>query len=416
MLARRRNACGSLERSQDLGRLLADLRLKVGDLLFQCADARMARQQRRGQFRDLRPQRALALAQALDELRVEDLFGGVDRPALVENALHQLRTRLRLGARRARPRQLGIDVAELLGGEVADLRTCLIDVEEVVRGAVIRDRLLGLGHIFAQPVDLLLQPQGRRDRRFALSVLLQRYEGFRDAVGDLCRKLRIGGGELHPDDAGPLQRKDGEPIEIALHDTLADAGIERILAHSERHHERADKRGVACGIEFRALRQVKRIDHRIGDLARAQHLDLALDGGFVEIGLPVPGNVARTRKRRFPLLDEDARVGRVERRHIAEAEIGAGGGDDGQKRQEPGAPPERPRQGMDIQFGLTNLRHRRSNSRGRSLSRNSLAVGAHTSRPYFAPKHPFLHLPDSGEPHRIMVRGTLTPKTIVNQD
>ena len=56
-----------------------------------------------------------------------------------------------------------------------------------------------------------------------------------------------------------------------------------------------------------------------------------------------PASLARPRQRRFPLLDQDARVGGVERVDEAEADIGADRRDDRQKHKQPGPAPERAR-------------------------------------------------------------------------
>ena len=113
-------------------------------------------------------------------------------------------------------------------------------------GAVVGDRLLGIRHAPAQPLDLLLQPFGRGDRRLPLGVLLQLDEGVGDGVRDLRRKHRIGRGELDADHPRLLQRKDRQPLEIALHHPLADGGIGRAAAEPDRDQQRADERRLAA--------------------------------------------------------------------------------------------------------------------------------------------------------------------------
>ena len=54
--------------------------------------------------------------------------------------------------------------------------------------AIVGDRLLRLGDACAQPLDLLLQPVGRRNRRLALGILLQLDESVRNRVCDFGRE------------------------------------------------------------------------------------------------------------------------------------------------------------------------------------------------------------------------------------
>ena len=112
--ARSGDASGGLQRLQNLGGLLADLLVELGDLLLQRADARMGRQQRGGKLSDLCAERALPLAQPLDQLRVQHFFGCIERAALLKQLRDELRPRFSLRARCARTRELGVDVAKLL--------------------------------------------------------------------------------------------------------------------------------------------------------------------------------------------------------------------------------------------------------------------------------------------------------------
>ena len=197
--------------------------------------------QRRRKLGDLRAERALPLAQPLDQLRVQHLLATRRARRPLREAFCTSCARASASARAARARASSALMSPSCC--VERLPASAPPWSDARRArcfcAIVGDRLLRLGHAPAQALDLLLQPGGRRDRRFALRVLLQLDEGVRHRVRHFGGELRVGRGELDADDARLLQRIDREPLEIAVHHALADGRIGRVLAEAEHDQERA---------------------------------------------------------------------------------------------------------------------------------------------------------------------------------
>ena len=204
-----------LERTRDGFRLAADLMIEVGDLRLEFLDARMAVEQRGGLFGELRAQRHTLLGQSADQLGIEDV-GGFDRLAGAQHVANELSPRFGVGFLRARCGDLRRDVAELLGRK---------------RGIVGADKRLVLPRKFATlasasatrfciDLDFAGQPLPGGLCLLALGAALPHQIGVGDGVGDPRGESGILGEEIDDDDAGFVDRVDGEPVVIGFQHAL----------------------------------------------------------------------------------------------------------------------------------------------------------------------------------------------------
>jgi hypothetical protein len=87
----------------------ADLRIEIRELGVELLDARMLRQQRARLERELGAQVDALLRQAADQLVIGDVRN-LDRLARADHLANQVGLRLRVGLRRARLRQLRVEI------------------------------------------------------------------------------------------------------------------------------------------------------------------------------------------------------------------------------------------------------------------------------------------------------------------
>ena len=300
-----------LQRARKFRCLLAQLAVEVAELRFQFLDARMAVEQRRGLFGELRAQRHALLRQPPDQLGVQH-FRGFDRPPALQHVLDHSRSGFSVGFKRAGIVELGVDLTELL---VRQRR--VVGADEQAR---LRTEFLGAGfrvrHLLAQIVDLAGQPLPRGLGLFLARALLHRQIAVRDRVGDPCRQLRIARLEFDHHHARLVDRIGRQPFVIGVEHALLGRHRERIASDAEQRQQRLDRRhAVQHRIEFRPLGELVLLDDVTRQIARQQQLHLAGDGFGVERGALLVALAIRSQKDVFAPVDQDARFGLVARRN-----------------------------------------------------------------------------------------------------
>ncbi len=240
------------------------------------------------------------------ELRMsEDSIGSPERSM----SRMSLRPRLGVGFLRAGGGDLRRDVAELLGRQ----RGVVGADEQIGFAAEVRDLGLGVGDALLHRFDLAGQPLPGSLRLFPLGAALPHQIGVGDGISDPRGESGILGEEIDDDDAGFLDRIDGEPVVIGFQHALLWRHAPRVFDKSKRAEHDLDRGEPGeHRIEFRAFAELELFDHLAGEVARQHKLHLAghrflVDGaavGNILIGFRPQEHVA-------VLLDEEPRLGLV---------------------------------------------------------------------------------------------------------
>ena len=251
--------------------------MQTAEIGLDLAHARMRRQQRRRQLRQLPLQAHALLHQVLDQRGFLHVGQRLGRSGAHQLA-HGRRSGLRLAARGLGLGQLGGELAELLLVEAGIVGTAFEDVGFAPEAL---DRGLGLPDLLHQFVDPGLQSllhlvglgDGARRQRRAIDL--------GQLVGDGGCELGVFGGEANADEAALLRRIDVEPAEIRLEDAIllalaAAPEIESVqnAAHQSRRRERA--------VELRLVGEALVGDDLDGEIRRHQGTHVSVDGFLVE--------------------------------------------------------------------------------------------------------------------------------------
>ncbi len=196
---------------------------------------------------------------------------------------------------------------------------------QVGAGAERLDLALGLRHLVAQLLELAGQPFAGGARLILLRHLLEGQVFFRDQVGDLRRKLGIGGLEFDRDDARLVEREGLQPVEIGRQHPLLERHRHRVLEDADGAQERQRRELLEGRVELRQLGKVQLLDDLAREIARQHELHLAGHRFRIDRAA-VHGQLFGFRPQEdvFPALDQHARFGFEPRRHEIDGDEGCG--------------------------------------------------------------------------------------------
>ena len=308
----------------------------------------MARHQRPRFERELALDDGALVPDAADDVVVGD-FRDVDGLTAAQQLADGRGLGLGVGLRAAGPRQVAVDVGELLAGdghvvgpgEQAGLRAILLAL------------VVGLGQLRAQVGDLRRQRLGGRLRHRPLRLGLRLDIEFRDLVGCARGERRIAAGELDGDDAGLRRREHHELLQEGLHDARIRRIAGRVMREAEQDHRPLQgPESARQRIEFVVPLQAEGLDRAAGDVGRADQLHLAGDRRLVELRCRVRRQVhpVGAREEGFLVFEQDLRLCRVARRHHVHEDRDEHEGDERRQQIEATAPLQRPADGAHVDF------------------------------------------------------------------
>ncbi len=231
--------------------------------------------------------------------------------------------------------RLGDDVGALEGRELGGRLGEKVRILFTTALAEVGEAALGLDQLAFGALEPFVEPVRGALAELELGRKLLRDVGLGDGIGDPGRLLGI---------AAAIRDGDHPALAPPHHPQTREEGFDH------RRHGIGGDRGGRSRHEFRIIRKVEPRDHPLGQGARAQHLDLAVDGGAVAVESArvhdLPG------RRRRPRLDEDERFGDVDGRQQRGGEATQARSEEQEAEQQPAAAPEQPDEFNEVDVRL----------------------------------------------------------------